>query len=1449
MASPACRGHDAQQPHSPQLPRLPAGRFPRPAITLLAAVTLLGAAAAGLWWTDRTLRQSYSQLRARLEQQLGDLLGRPLQFGPYLGLGWGGMELGRSRLLAGPRDASTVEVAAVQVGIDPIASIWQRQPVLLIGLRDAQVHLRRNADGQFWVMGRTTPGKPPRLDVRLRLVGPARVRLDPSGVQLQVSGAMTLRPALQQLLLRARVQPHSGGELVADLRGRWSSGDWRLALKGRTLALNPLGRLLALPGELRGQAAGSLRLQRVGGRVRCQGRWQVPRLQWYQRKRSLLQAEALRLDCAAGELTLTARRWRASGWSGAGRAAFTPDSGRLRLRLEGRPPGAAGAPVSLTAKGTLKGQGVEGLDLQTQRGGSRFRLAGSIGREWNLAGGFSLRPADLVQRASLPAWLLRDSLSGQLQLRGPIRQPRIRGSLQQAANPLLGQWRAALAWRDGNLRLQDFSSPHLSASGAMPLRLAGPSGFTTGVLDLQLRLRRYPLRRLNPLVGTHLDGVLEADGSVRGPLAALIPDLTLDLDRPSAGPVGLRERWRGRWLGQPGGGGALTMQALAPAAPGTLTARLDQGWMPVAMRLERAGGVLSLRGEPRAYSWKASRLPLEGLMLAVGPSSRFQPLQGRFSGSGNLNLEHLAFDGRVAVDSPVFLGVRGRSLELQGRYADRRYSAMGRLLPQQDGDLRLDWSGAWKGPFRSRLDGRGLSDTLFRQLAEAWPQWRDGPPPRGGSATDLPGLFIDTFGGTIQDQLLALEVARERVAAARGDVDKASLEERVERLRARVDLRLDLRGPNLAASRADLELRSHLWLAGEDADKALTQAPLVARLEGPVSSGSGEFSFEQLPLALVAILTPVPPGLTGSVRGSGRYRLAAREPQQLALDLGLEGASLQSTPLSLERGVVALEGRRLRLDLALRAAGSSSSVDLAGLVPLDPADPQLELRLASRGDGVFFIAGLADPVLQWQKGSADLQLLVRGSLRQPIANGFVRVRDGELRFIDQTVRDLNALVLFDFEQLVVQQLTANVGSAGRVSGSGNLSIWDAPLQGTSGGITVQLKDVPFKLPRIQAVANGSISLAGSLRELRMGGDVRIARGSLNLQGGTLASEDQSTGQSVTVPKLVEAGWDFQKPLLLLGPEVERDASESLAANVPRFSPLAFEDLRLRIGPDLRVVVPNVASFTTGGLLRLSGRLDPSLRATGVVRLLAGRLNLFTTSFSLDPDAPNVAVFTPALGLMPYVDIAMRTRVADSLSNTGIGTSGIGTSNAQGLSLLPQSDVNSLSQLNLVRITVSVSGPADRLAENLRLRSSPPLSQERLIALIGGNSLAGLSGGGAGAALATVLGQSLLSPVLGGLSEAFGERLSFALYPTYVTPALNDSNELRSGQVAPQLVLGSEIGLDITERLNASVLAAPNRSDIPPQLTLTYKASENLGLQGGFDTQGAWQGEMQLFFRF
>jgi translocation and assembly module TamB len=223
----------------------------------------------------------------------------------------------------------------------------------------------------------------------------------------------------------------------------------------------------------------------------------------------------------------------------------------------------------------------------------------------------------------------------------------------------------------------------------------------------------------------------------------------------------------------------------------------------------------------------------------------------------------------------------------------------------------------------------------------------------------------------------------------------------------------------------------------------------------------------------------------------------------------------------------------------------------------------------------------------------------------------------------------------------------------------------------------------------------------------------------------------------------------------------------------------------------------------------------------------------------------VAVFTPSLGLIPYVDVAMSTRVSDNVtikSDSDAFSSSVFDSNGLG-------NLGAGGQLRLIKVILTASGPADRLGQSIRLRSTPPLPQPQLLALIGGNSLAGLSGAGAGAAIAVVLGQSLLSPVLGTLTDAFSQRLQFALYPTYVTPVVQDGNERISGQVPPQLALVTDVGVALTDRFDFSVLAAPNRNDIPSQGTVSYQINPNLSLSGSVDTQGIWQSQLQLFFRF
>ena len=64
-----------------------------------------------------------------------------------------------------------------------------------------------------------------------------------------------------------------------------------------------------------------------------------------------------------------------------------------------------------------------------------------------------------------------------------------------------------------------------------------------------------------------------------------------------------------------------------------------------------------------------------------------------------------------------------------------------------------------------------------------------------------------------------------------------------------------------------------------------------------------------------------------------------------------------------------------------------------------------------------------------------------------------------------------------------------------------------------------------------------------------------------------------------------------------------------------------------------------------------------------------------------------------------------------------------------------------------------------------------------------------------------------------------------------------------------IIAGAEVGVDLSDRFNFSVLTAPNRSDIPPEAVLRYQATDKLGVQGALDQQGRWQGQLQLFFRF
>ena len=118
-----------------------------------------------MWWgLDRAGGLLYERLRPRLEQQVGRVMGHPLELGPYTGLRPWGLSAGASRFRPAADNPSSIEAAAVVVGFDPLRSLLQQAWVLQIHVRDARVQLRRNSRGSYWQLGRLPPGaEPPRL--------------------------------------------------------------------------------------------------------------------------------------------------------------------------------------------------------------------------------------------------------------------------------------------------------------------------------------------------------------------------------------------------------------------------------------------------------------------------------------------------------------------------------------------------------------------------------------------------------------------------------------------------------------------------------------------------------------------------------------------------------------------------------------------------------------------------------------------------------------------------------------------------------------------------------------------------------------------------------------------------------------------------------------------------------------------------------------------------------------------------------------------------------------------------------------------------------------------------------------------------------------------------------------------------------------------------------------
>nr|WP_115093644.1 translocation/assembly module TamB domain-containing protein [Synechococcus sp. UW106] len=1480
------------------------GKTRRRAWLAAGSFVLIGAGTAGFIALDRVAERTVARFSPILERALSAPLGHPLKLGTYQGLRPWGMAIGPSRILPSEVDRSELSLAGLEVSLAPLASLRRLQPVLQITLHKLRGQLEANEAGRYWTFGPASgEGDLPRLGLQYKLADPAWLRFGPQRqtLELRSQGSVLLGEAFFSTESSLR-WVDSEGSLRLDGQGHWDRPSFRLRSRLDRLNLQPFGTVMAPAGDLdaSGQLKGDIQISWTGGALNCRGGVRLNRL-----KLASVQSRRLSIGCKGDQLKLEPATLRFGSFEAlaSGSVALnkrfdlraevrssdvsSASKDRLKLRIQGpweeplwsadgqlQLPETMGLNTALTLDGQWRTPWLQPQQpavlvdrLRLSASGLRFGLAGTIGSNLDLRSTeLQIDPRFWSAVPSLQAGLGQTApILGAVDVSGALDSPDLTLKLGQAVNPLLARWSLQTRWSTGDsaLVLDRFTSLMLRAEARLPLQLE-QGRLQAGELQSGFELKPLDMSRFSPLVGTPLNGRVAARGRLNGALSALQPDIRLMLDQPRFGALQVPERWRGRLSGVLGRGARLEMAAQQPSVPGSLVAELAADGWPEAVRLDRGEGQLRLdgvapRGGQRRYRWSAADLNIDGLRFIVSPVNQPKAVAGQLTGEGSLAMAPFAFSGSAAIAEPSLAGVAMESLNLEGSLTDGRFQADATLIPLV-GSIRLKGRGDLGGQMHSQIEAEGLDVTWLTLISRQLRGNDSHPGLASGRAEDLGTLFINTFGGSLDGQLRALAQSRRALEAYA--LAHPSKGPELERLEGRVNVSGTIQGPDPKHLKADLIAKAHLWIEGDDQAKALQLEPMVATLRGPLFGGSGDLSLLQVPLSLLALLAPVPPQLRGSVGIRGRYDLSGDAPLLVSY-LELESASLAGQPLQLEQRSVIVNRDLIRLDLALRGGESKEALIVSGDVPFDP-DADLNLKIESHGDALGVLTLLAGDSLTVKQGGTDLRLLLRGPLKQPQANGFFVVTNGDLSIGEQALSRINASVLFDFDRVLVQRLEAEVGRGGKLSGSGTLGLFaprsDAPP------LTLQLSQGQIRQAIVKFQADGELQVSGALVQPVISGDLTLSRGTLRPQSGFFgrlrrgglqgliptgvegpSAAVQPASQSVS--ELLEEKWDFQEPLVLMGPNTPIQGPDQKQRFMPNLPAIRFENLRLALGPDLQVLNPPFLNFKGGGAVTLNGPLDPSLEARGVIRLNSGRISIppFSPTFTLDPQAANVAVFTPSLGLVPYVDIAMKSRVSDTVSlgsSDQITSSNLFDANGTG-SAYPGG-----GQLRLVKITVQATGPANRLvgSDNLVLRSSPPMSKQQLLGLIGGNSLSAL-GGSSGAALATVVGQSLLSPVLGTLTDAMGQRLQVAIFPTYVTPDVKSEKERISGRVPPTFTLVTEFGVDLTDKFDLSVLAAPNTTDVPPQATVSYRLTPNTTVSGAVDANGTWQSQLQVFFRF
>lgn len=479
-------------------------------------------------------------------------------------------------------------------------------------------------------------------------------------------------------------------------------------------------------------------------------------------------------------------------------------------------------------------------------------------------------------------------------------------------------------------------------------------------------------------------------------------------------------------------------------------------------------------------------------------------------------------------------------------------------------------------------------------------------------------------------------------------------------------------------------------------------------------------------------------------------------------------------------------------------------------------------------DGGMMLITALSPYVRWLQGSADIVLQIRGTVDQPLFDGAATFHRASVYspVLPTPLSNFGGTINVRSNQLSINGLEGRVGRKGRLLVKGNLPLRTSKIS-LSDKIEMKSESLEVRAKNIfSGQVDSQIQVAGSILEPEVSGMIKLSRGEayLSQEKGTgpviprLASNPKSLSNGrVTAAGNIARFYSTQSAFLPVNVPVKTsDTQEKVekpkeqAKSKPKIA-VHMRDLKLHLGPELRIVYPLILNFAVSGELELSGLADPKLiKPKGTLTFENGDVNLVATQVRLKRDHPNRAKFEPEEGLDPTLDLALvgadwQLKIQGRASNWQDNL--VVTSTRSG-----EQDV--LSPIEAARVFES------QLAESL-LEGDGQLAFKKLAA----------------ATLETLM------PRIEGKGEFGQARWRVVSAPQI--PNLSLDPQVDPLKLLSNIAFGAEVEVQLGKHLQASVVRQLKESEMATHWTLLYQLSSRLRIL----FQSIPSGDKRLLFEY